>query len=569
MAGTKITDLATLSTVANGDLIPVVDVSDPSQGPSGSTKTTTIDTVTDHVAGVLAISPLYSGLTPQAIIFGGPDTHVNIVDGKLSHPAIGYVVFDGLPKWHFRGAVNVHEYEDSPEFIARRSTGDPATDTLAQTALASAVADITSATSITCLTLANGTDAWPNTGTVAIQDASGAGTAVLTYSTINRSTGVLGGLVLVRQSQTAFDPGDFVFRPILSGTTCGLMYAQGDQGRGGYQERIATINFEAAETQSPDGYGEYYSGGNLRFGTTSPGPYSRRGDHLVLRSNGRVGILGSWGVDDASVDRRLTVSGAMTRVTSGFTLPQATIAVQDPSGFPTSGSVVITSGAGDQTIAYTGWSATSGVWNLTGCTGGTGTVAASARVQLAKDTAGTVIGAHGNICAWDDATVDTTTIGRVGASGEAGIRAGSAGPRMVRNSNSEWGTTDAVFVKRASGAAGVRVGADTDTTNARYEIRPGGVAGGPGGGTAIDILWKRSSSTEWMARDIADANDIGIRASQIRLKASGPTWTQGTGTPEGAVTAPVGSLFSRTDGGAGTSLYVKESGAGNTGWVGK
>jgi hypothetical protein len=43
----------------------------------------------------------------------------------------------------------------------------------------------------------------------------------------------------------------------------------------------------------------------------------------------------------------------------------------------------------------------------------------------------------------------------------------------------------------------------------------------------------------------------------------------GTGTPERVATAPVGSLFLRTDGGAGTTLYVKESGAGNTGWVGK
>lgn len=47
------------------------------------------------------------------------------------------------------------------------------------------------------------------------------------------------------------------------------------------------------------------------------------------------------------------------------------------------------------------------------------------------------------------------------------------------------------------------------------------------------------------------------------------TWTSGSGSPEGVVTAPVGSLFSRTDGGAGTSLYVKQSGSGNTGWVGK
>lgn len=35
------------------------------------------------------------------------------------------------------------------------------------------------------------------------------------------------------------------------------------------------------------------------------------------------------------------------------------------------------------------------------------------------------------------------------------------------------------------------------------------------------------------------------------------------------VAATVGSLFLRTDGGAGSTLYVKESGAGNTGWVGK
>ena len=43
----------------------------------------------------------------------------------------------------------------------------------------------------------------------------------------------------------------------------------------------------------------------------------------------------------------------------------------------------------------------------------------------------------------------------------------------------------------------------------------------------------------------------------------------GTGTPEGIVTAGVGSIFLRTDGGAGTTLYVKQSGTGNTGWVGK
>lgn len=43
----------------------------------------------------------------------------------------------------------------------------------------------------------------------------------------------------------------------------------------------------------------------------------------------------------------------------------------------------------------------------------------------------------------------------------------------------------------------------------------------------------------------------------------------GSGSPEGVVTAAKGSFFTRTDGGANTTLYVKESGSGNTGWVAK
>lgn len=44
----------------------------------------------------------------------------------------------------------------------------------------------------------------------------------------------------------------------------------------------------------------------------------------------------------------------------------------------------------------------------------------------------------------------------------------------------------------------------------------------------------------------------------------------GTGTPEAVVSAAVGSTFRRTDGGAATSFYVKETGAGtNSGWVAK
>lgn len=45
--------------------------------------------------------------------------------------------------------------------------------------------------------------------------------------------------------------------------------------------------------------------------------------------------------------------------------------------------------------------------------------------------------------------------------------------------------------------------------------------------------------------------------------------TGGLGDPEGVVVASAGSLFLRNNGGAGTTLYVKESGSGSTGWVAK
>jgi hypothetical protein len=43
----------------------------------------------------------------------------------------------------------------------------------------------------------------------------------------------------------------------------------------------------------------------------------------------------------------------------------------------------------------------------------------------------------------------------------------------------------------------------------------------------------------------------------------------GTGDPEGVLTATVGTMYLRTDGGVGTTLYIKETGSGNTGWVAK
>lgn len=68
-------------------------------------------------------------------------------------------------------------------------------------------------------------------------------------------------------------------------------------------------------------------------------------------------------------------------------------------------------------------------------------------------------------------------------------------------------------------------------------------------------------------------NAAGIDAKVADNSAFAPVQSlydrYGAGAPEGVVTAPVGTTYHRTDGGANTSLYVKESGTGNTGWVAK
>jgi len=68
-------------------------------------------------------------------------------------------------------------------------------------------------------------------------------------------------------------------------------------------------------------------------------------------------------------------------------------------------------------------------------------------------------------------------------------------------------------------------------------------------------------------------NFLGVAGRYICVGGSANTNGVGeylvTGTPEGVITAGIGSTATRTDGGAGTTLYVKESGTGNTGWVAK
>lgn len=85
-----------------------------------------------------------------------------------------------------------------------------------------------------------------------------------------------------------------------------------------------------------------------------------------------------------------------------------------------------------------------------------------------------------------------------------------------------------------------------------------------------DAIWANDlvRTVQTALNDLFD--QANVRAVYFRPgRGAKVIWTSGSGTPEGVVTAPVGSLYTREDGGAGTTLYVKESGTGNTGWIAK
>lgn len=88
-----------------------------------------------------------------------------------------------------------------------------------------------------------------------------------------------------------------------------------------------------------------------------------------------------------------------------------------------------------------------------------------------------------------------------------------------------------------------------------------------------------TNSSAWSAEGAAVIGTTVISANNVNPAALGLQYSvidqgsnirveYGTGTPEASITANIGSLFINKSGGSGTTLYVKQSGTGNTGWQG-
>lgn len=259
--------------------------------------------------------------------------------------------------------------------------------------------------------------------------------------------------------------------------------------------------------------------------------------------------------------------------------------------------------ATDKTITAHGW--TSGVisgpvgWHVAadGRMGvGTSTLTATAQLTVAGAIGGlTTVGA-GTI----SAAPGSYTITGVGTAFTAAVKAGdvislNGGVGTVRVVNSATSITTMEIIQNTTTAAAYTIYAPSlrsvvGVNNPGAVLAPSSSATVPLYLVSGNRVWSLShgGAGEFLiGNSTANANTVVIsglapdsslvvedagtvRGKGFRLNSSvGPTWTSGTGTPEAVVSAPVGSIFSRTNGGAATTLYVKESGVGNTGWVAK
>jgi hypothetical protein len=135
-------------------------------------------------------------------------------------------------------------------------------------------------------------------------------------------------------------------------------------------------------------------------------------------------------------------------------------------------------------------------------------------------------------------------------------------PRADTASN--WTAADPVLALR-------EMGRETDTGRIKFGD----------GATAWSALpyWQPGTDAE-AVRDVIGAALEAADGLRVTVDDAGNTITvglatgrslplTGEGSPEGEVSAAVGTLYLRSDGGAGTTLYVKETGAGDTGWAAK
>jgi hypothetical protein len=142
----------------------------------------------------------------------------------------------------------------------------------------------------------------------------------------------------------------------------------------------------------------------------------------------------------------------------------------------------------------------------------------------------------------------------------------------VQNSYIETDATDANAIFRVTASASTTT-ISTVLVNNLYSIASGSTVAYVGYTPyQLDAVYfigqpQFRTATGWKA--VANSNGTAWGSYGSVNFGNDVYWTSGAGSPETVVAAGIGSLYTRTDGGASTTLYVKESGTGATGWVAK
>jgi hypothetical protein len=214
---------------------------------------------------------------------------------------------------------------------------------------------------------------------------------------------------------------------------------------------------------------------------------------------------------------------------------------------------------------------------------------------------GTVIGgttaAAGSFTAiesTDDATVNGVTVGR----GAGNINTNTASGSQALNSNTTGGNNTAygreALNSNTTGNQNTASGRQAllnsttgiQSTAYGFQALRGNTTGGGNTANGYQAMYNNTTGDNNVAvgggalrsNTIGSSNTaLGESAeavsatanNQIAIRAGNTKWYSAAGSPEGVVTAGVGSMYTNNTGGTGTTLYVKESGTGNTGWVSK
>ena len=197
---------------------------------------------------------------------------------------------------------------------------------------------------------------------------------------------------------------------------------------------------------------------------------------------------------------------------------------------------------------------------------------------------GTVIGgttaAAGSFTAIEstnDATVNGVTVGR----GAGNINTNTANGYQALNSNTKGVNNTANSYQAlnsnttgSSNTANGRSALFSNTTGSNntangYQALNSNTTGSNNTASGREALRSNTTGSSNTALGKSAEAVSATASNQIAIRAGDTKWYSAAGSPEGVVTAGVGSMYTNNTGGTGTTLYVKESGTGNTGWVSK